>query len=85
MKTTLSHGSLSGQSNSALAVQEGGGHYKTLPIQPVQYIHINNLGYCEGNVIKYVTRWRTKGGLEDLRKARHYLDLLIELETSNAN
>lgn len=64
-----------------LAVQVGGGHYKDLPIQPVEYIHANKVGYFEGNVIKYVTRWRGKNGLEDLRKARHYLDLLIALES----
>lgn len=64
----------------ALARQEGGGHYKDLAIQPVQYIHANGIGFFEGNVIKYVTRWRAKGGVEDLKKARHYLDLLIELE-----
>jgi hypothetical protein len=64
----------------ALAVQEGGSHYKTMKIQPVEYIHANGLGYFEGNVVKYVSRWRAKGGLGDLKKARHYLDLLIELE-----
>ena len=65
----------------ALQNQVGGGHYKDLKIQPVEYIHANKIGYFEGNVIKYVTRWRDKGGVEDLRKARHYIDLLIELET----
>lgn len=64
----------------ALATQEGGDHYKSMPIQPVQFIHANGIGYMEGNVIKYVSRWKTKNGVEDLRKARHYLDLLIELE-----
>jgi hypothetical protein len=64
----------------ALAVQEGGSHYKSMKIQPVEYIHANGLGYFEGNVVKYVSRWRSKGGLQDLKKARHYLDLLIELE-----
>jgi hypothetical protein len=68
---------------SALAEQPGGAHYKCLPIQPVQYIHANAIGYFEGNVIKYVTRWRAKNGLEDLRKARHYIDLLIELEATH--
>jgi hypothetical protein len=63
----------------ALDVQEGGNHYKALAIQPVEYIHRNGLGYFEGNVVKYVTRWKIKGGTEDLRKARHYLDLLLEL------
>ena len=69
-----------GQAKSALDVQEGGNHYKNLPIQPVQYIHANGIGYFEGNVIKYVSRWRAKNGLADLQKARHYIDLLIELE-----
>ena len=64
-----------------LDVQVGGSHYKDLRIQPVEYIHANKVGYFEGNVIKYVTRWRGKNGLEDLRKARHYLDLLIALES----
>jgi hypothetical protein len=66
--------------SSALNVQEGGSHYKTLAIQPVEYIHKNGVGYFEGNVIKYVTRWKAKGGMADLKKARHYIDLLIELE-----
>lgn len=66
---------------SALDIQEGGEHYKNLPIQPVEYIHANKIPYFEGNIIKYVSRWRNKNGLEDLKKARHYLDLLIELET----
>jgi hypothetical protein len=66
---------------NALTVQVGGTHYRNLQVQPVEYIHGNNIGFCEGNVIKYVTRWRGKGGIDDLRKARHYLDLLIALET----
>ena len=65
---------------SALNEQPGGNHYKGKAIQPVQYIHANGIGYCEGNVIKYVSRWREKNGLQDLLKARHYIDLLIELE-----
>lgn len=68
---------------SALDEQEGGDHYKGRAIQPVQYIHANGIGFLEGNVIKYTTRWRDKGGLSDLRKARHYLDMLIELESNN--
>lgn len=62
-------------------VQVAGNHYKGKPVQPWDYIAANNLGYFEGNVVKYVSRWRDKGGVEDLRKARHYLDKLIELET----
>ncbi|WP_043713203.1 DUF3310 domain-containing protein [Methylobacterium sp. 285MFTsu5.1] len=66
---------------SALTVQEGGSHYKDLPIQPVEYIHANGIPFCEGNVIKYVSRWRSKNGIADLKKARHFIDLLIELES----
>jgi hypothetical protein len=61
-------------------VQVGGDHYKSLKIQPVEYIHANGIGYFEGNVIKYVSRWRSKNGIKDLEKARHYIDLLIQLE-----
>lgn len=60
--------------------QVGGTHYKTT-IQPWDYIAANNIGYFEGNVIKYVSRWRQKNGVEDLKKAVHYLQKLIELET----
>lgn len=65
---------------SALDVQEGGDHYKDEKIQPVEYIHANNIPYLEGNVIKYVVRHKKKNGRRDLLKARHYIDLLIELE-----
>ena len=68
---------------NALAVQVSGDHYKKHGIQPVEYIHTNKIGYFEGNVIKYVTRWRDKGGVADLEKAKHYIDLLIELEGKN--
>jgi hypothetical protein len=67
-------------SSSSLSKQECGNHYKDLPIQPVEYIYANGIGYMEGNVIKYVSRWRKKNGIDDLRKARHYIDMLIELE-----
>jgi hypothetical protein len=59
----------------------GGTHYKGLPIQPVEFIHANNIGFLEGNAIKYLCRWRSKNGIADLEKARHYIDMLIELET----
>lgn len=65
---------------SALDQQVAGGHYKDMPIQPVEYIHANAMGYLEGNVVKYVSRWRKKNGIADLEKAKHYIDLLIELE-----
>lgn len=65
----------------ANAFQVGGQHYKAKAIQPWDYIAANGLGFFEGNVVKYVSRWREKGGIEDLRKARHYLDKLLEVET----
>ncbi len=65
-------------------VQVGGSHYKGKSIQPWDYIAANNLGYFEGNIVKYVSRWRDKGGVDDLKKARHYLDKLIELNTPEA-
>jgi Protein of unknwon function (DUF3310) len=68
----------------SLSKQTGGSHYKQMKIQPVQYIHGNGIGFCEGSVIKYVTRWKQKNGIEDLRKARHFLDLLIDLEEKKA-
>lgn len=71
------------ETNSALDVQVAGNHYKDLAIQPVEYIHANGIGYFEGNVIKYVSRWRAKNGIKDLEKAKHYIELLIELEAKN--
>ena len=72
-------------SGSSLTEQVGGNHYKDLPIQPVEYIYANALGYFEGNVIKYVSRWRKKNGIADLMKAKHYIELLIELESKKAD
>lgn len=60
--------------------QIGGNHYKNLPIQPTEYIQKNNLTFIEGNIIKYVTRHRQKHGKQDLMKALHYLQQLIEYE-----
>lgn len=65
---------------SSMSEQVGGKHYKGLAIQPVEYIHKNGIGFCEGSAIKYLTRWRDKGGVEDLKKSRHFIDLLIEME-----
>lgn len=67
---------------SQLSFQFGGDHYKKQAIQPIEYIMANGLGYCEGNVVKYITRYPDKGGVEDLKKARHYIDFLIEKEES---
>jgi len=60
-------------------VQVGGDHYIDKGIQPWDYIIANNLGYLEGNIVKYVSRWEAKGGIDDLRKAQHYLAKLIEV------
>ncbi len=70
---------------SALNTQVGGSHYKNMVIQPVEFIEKNNLGFCVGNVIKYICRYKNKNGIEDLKKARHYIDLLIEIETAGQN
>jgi hypothetical protein len=70
---------------SALDKQIGGSHYKDMAIQPVEYIHKNGLGFCEGNVVKYITRWKTKNGIEDLKKVIHYAELLIQMEQGNAD
>lgn len=70
---------------SPLATQVAGDHYKRLKIQPIEYIHANGIPFAEGSVIKYVTRWRDKGGIKDLEKARHFIDLLIELEKKAGN
>ena len=67
-------------SMSASETQVGGGHYKDLAIQPSEFIHRNRLGWCEGNAIKYVTRHREKNGRQDIEKAIHYLELLLEWE-----
>jgi hypothetical protein len=66
---------------SANDTQIAGGHYKDKTIQPWSYIAANGLGYFEGNIVKYVSRWKDKGGVDDLRKAKHYIEKLIELET----
>ena len=64
--------------DSPFEIQVGGEHYKTLPIQPVEFILANNLGFCEGNIIKYTVRYNQKGGVEDLKKVIHYAQMLIE-------
>lgn len=65
---------------SAKDIQVGGGHYKKYKIQPTEFIHKNNIPFIEGNIVKYVIRHRDKNGLQDLLKAKHYIDLLIELD-----
>jgi hypothetical protein len=65
---------------NALEKQEGGKHYKGFKIQPIEFIHANNIGYMEANVIKYVCRHKDKNGADDLKKAIHYLEMLLQLE-----
>jgi hypothetical protein len=67
---------------SSLKTQINGTHYTDMAIQPVQFIHANNLPFIEGNVVKYICRWRSKDGIADLRKAKHYIELLIEMEVN---
>lgn len=69
---------------SASKRQVGGGHYAKFRIQPSEFIHRNALGWCEGNAIKYVCRHRDKNGRQDIEKAIHYLQLLLEWEYPHA-
>lgn len=69
-----------GSKKPASSLQIGGNHYKSYAIQPAEFIHKNKLGFLEGNIIKYVCRHGAKHGREDLEKARHYLELLLEWE-----
>jgi hypothetical protein len=62
--------------------QVGGNHYKKYKIQPVEFIIKNNIGFVEGNIIKYVLRFKEKGGVQDLLKAKHYMELLIDTTKS---
>jgi hypothetical protein len=66
--------------NTALDSQVAGSHYKQLAIQPAEYCQRNRLPYCESSVIRYVTRHREKNGREDIEKAIHCLELLLEIE-----
>jgi len=69
-----------GEMTSALDRQTGGNHYKNMIIQPAEYAEKNGLSLLEGNVVKYISRWKLKGApLADLLKAKHCIDLLIEL------
>tara|TARA_R110000796_G_scaffold19112_10_gene57404 strand:- start:2605 stop:2838 length:234 start_codon:yes stop_codon:yes gene_type:complete len=70
---------------SAMDVQVGGTHYQMGGIQPIEYIHANNLPFIEASIVKYISRWRNKGGMQDLEKIKHYVDLLIELEDNVGN
>ena len=67
------------KADSALDVQVGGGHYKDMKIQPVEFITANNLDFLTGCIIKRICRWKHKDGLKDLEKIKHEVDLIIEL------
>ena len=56
-------------------------HYAKHIIEPIDFITKNKLSFCEGNVVKYICRWRDKGGIESLKKAKQYIDFIIEKET----
>lgn len=86
IRTGAVESALSGQlerQSRPTGLQVGGTHYKKMPIQPVEFAYANNIPFIEGCIIKYVCRWKDKGGIEDLRKAKHFLDILIELEEKN--
>jgi hypothetical protein len=68
----------------ALKTQVGGSHYTDMPIQPMTYSMVNKLDACQHTIIKYVSRFRDKNGIEDLEKAKHCIDLLIEFEREAA-
>lgn len=65
---------------SALDIQVGGEHYKSKGIQPVEYINANDLDFFQGNVVKYVTRHKDKNGAQDIKKAIHYLQMILEFQ-----
>lgn len=78
-------GTVKDEKQTALDVQIGGGHYKDFAIQPIEFTMKNSLNFCQGNIIKYVCRYNHKNGIEDLKKAKHYIDLLIQLEYQDEN
>jgi len=63
---------------SAKDKQVGGNHYKKMNVEVYEFCMVNNIPFVEGNIIKYVCRYKDKGGLDDLNKAKHYLEMLIE-------
>jgi hypothetical protein len=66
------------QKRKSLTRQIGGNHYRDYAIQPAEFINKNKLLFAEGNAIKYIVRAKDKGGKEDLLKAKHYIDMIIE-------
>ena len=77
---TPAHEDIEAMNQKASETQIGGSHYSEMAIQPIEFIHKNGLSFIQGNIIKYVCRYKSKGGIEDLNKANHYIDVLIEFE-----
>ena len=65
---------------TALQKQVGGAHYAEMAIQPIEFITANDLSFLEGNIIKYVCRHKKKNGADDIKKAMHYCELLLQME-----
>lgn len=70
---------------SALDIQIGGSHYRNKGIQPIELIVALNLNFIEGNIVKYITRYKEKNGVQDLMKCIHYSQLAIELKCIRHN
>ena len=68
------------EEDNPLDKQEGGNHYKDCKIQPIEYITANNLDFMQGNIVKYATRHKDKNGAEDIKKIKHYCDLILKLQ-----
>jgi hypothetical protein len=68
------------EEENALAKQVGGKHYTNMLVQPVEFIVANNIGFLEGNIIKYICRHQSKHGAEDIKKAIHYCEMLLHIK-----
>jgi hypothetical protein len=73
------------EERDSLAHAPASAHYKVFAMEPIEYAEANNLGFSAGNVVKYVTRYRQKGGIEDLKKAKFYIEWLIKQEDQRGN
>ena len=70
--------------HTAFSEQIGGSHYKDMPFQPIRLISMLDLDFCQGNVVKYVSRYKLKDGVRDLEKAKHYCRMAMEMEKKPA-
>jgi hypothetical protein len=85
LSQTEGHWQVTGNVATPMEIQIAGNHYKGKKIQPVEYIHANNLTFLEGCIVKRITRWRDKDGFQDLEKIKHEVDLMIEMEKKYAS